>query len=60
MNHRKLPDFADWATDRLKFLLQEYKVALCYANRTRNFAEIRLYDSWVRAMEIELEKREEL
>jgi hypothetical protein len=59
MNHRKLPDFSGWATDRLKFMLADYRLALQAANRNRNFAEIRLYDSWVRAMEAELKKREE-
>jgi hypothetical protein len=60
MNHRKLPDFSGWATSRLKFILADYQLALQTANRKRYFAEIRLYDSWVRAMEAEIKKREDL
>jgi hypothetical protein len=59
MNHRKLPDFSGWTTGRLKFILADYQLALQAANRNRSFSEIRLYDSWVRALEAELKKREQ-
>jgi hypothetical protein len=54
-----LPDFSQWSTERLKFLLANYRPALQAARKNRNHAEIVLYDTWVKGMEAELKKREE-
>lgn len=53
------PDFKDWSTERLRFLLQEYReslrgIGILYG---KNHAEYKLYGRWVRAMEAELDKR---
>jgi hypothetical protein len=55
----KPPDFTDWTTPRLKFLLAEYRetvrsVRVLYG---RDHEETRMYKAWVAALEAELEKR---
>jgi hypothetical protein len=55
----KPPDFSAWNTNRIKFLLVEYKGTLP-AMRTlhgKNAEETRTLQAWVDAMEKELLKR---
>jgi hypothetical protein len=52
------PDFADWPTSRLEFLLDEYHIALT-SLRTHHGSRVEalLYQTWIQAIETELNKR---
>jgi hypothetical protein len=55
------PNFTDWSTSRLKFLLVEYSESIP-AIRTlygSKHPETLTYVAWVKAIEAELNKREE-
>jgi hypothetical protein len=57
----KPPDFSSWNTNRIKFLLAEYRGNLP-AMRTlygRKAAEAETLQAWVDAMEKELSKRQQ-
>jgi len=53
----QLPDFTDWRTSRLVFLLTEYLQALALPTALRG-AERALYRKWVDAMQNELSRRQ--
>jgi hypothetical protein len=53
------PNFKEWATPRLKFLLEEYRADLssCRVLLGKEHAETLNYERWVRALEEELGRR---
>jgi hypothetical protein len=55
----KPPDFSEWTTPRLKFLLEEYRADLssCRVLLGKQHAETVNYERWVRALEEELGRR---
>jgi hypothetical protein len=48
-----LPDFSKWTTERLKFLLSEYR-----GRRPQNRQDALLFDRWIHALDFELAKRQ--
>jgi hypothetical protein len=54
----ELPDFRDWRTSRLVFLLTEYVQALAHPAKPVRGHEALLYRKWVGAMQTELERRQ--
>ena len=57
----ELPDFREWKTARLEFLLVEYRESLGDVRKYygEGHEEAVVWERWVRAMEAELERRKE-
>ena len=53
------PDFSNWTTNRLKFLLEEYQLDLssCRALFGKHHQDCHGFENWVTAIEAELAKR---
>ena len=54
MDNVDIPDFTDWSTRHLKFLFEEYMLAL---KTLKNRDERRLFGAWVKAIDAELDRR---
>lgn len=54
-----IPDFRDWTTQRLRFLLRDYRESLFGLNvsYSRFHPEVVLYRRWIAALEKELLSR---
>jgi hypothetical protein len=55
----QLPDFSQWTTRRLSFILEDYKSSLssCRTLMGRGHPESLIYEKWVNALQEELDKR---